>query len=102
MRIKTIYLLTTLLSLTTLGLSNKTYAVNASATMPGANMVSVGASSQAKVKVVGTVLDSKGEAVIGATVMEKGTNYGTSTDGDGKFELMVSPNSTLSISYVGY
>ena len=35
----------------------------------------------------GQVVDPAGRAVIGATVVEKGTNNGTSTGGDGRFTL---------------
>ena len=53
-----------------------------------------------KIKVTGVVEDAEGP-VIGASVMEKGTNNGTVTDLDGNFTLMVSPGATLKISYVG-
>ena len=49
----------------------------------------------------GHVTDSQGP-LIGATVMEKGTNNGTVTDFDGNFSLNVKPGATLVISYVGY
>ncbi len=49
----------------------------------------------------GTVADSQGP-LIGATVLEKGTNNGTITDADGRFSLNVKPGATLVISYVGY
>ncbi len=49
----------------------------------------------------GHVEDSQGP-LIGATVMEKGTNNGTVTDFDGNFSLNVQPGATLVISYVGY
>ena len=43
------------------------------------------------ITVKGTVLDSAGEAVIGASVVEKGNpSNGTITDFDGKFTLAVS------------
>jgi TonB-linked SusC/RagA family outer membrane protein len=51
----------------------------------------------------GTVLDSKGEPVIGATVMVKGSSVGTVTDTEGRFSLNELPdNATLTVSYVGY
>lgn len=53
-------------------------------------------------KVTGKVLDSKGEPVIGATIMEKGTTNGTITDFDGNFTLDVSDNAIIDISYIGY
>ena len=53
-----------------------------------------------KIKVTGVVEDAEGP-VIGASVMEKGTNNGTVTDFDGNFTLKVSPGATLKISYIG-
>ena len=55
----------------------------------------------AQQEVAGTVTDATGEAVIGATVMEKGTSNGTVTDFDGHFRLKVEPGKTLVFSYVG-
>jgi len=55
-------------------------------------------------KVTGKVLSEEdGEAVIGATVMVKGTNIGTVTDADGLFSLSNVPGSAkeLEVSYVG-
>ena len=49
----------------------------------------------------GHVADSQGP-LIGATVMEKGTNNGTVTDFEGNYTLNVKPGATLVISYVGY
>lgn len=57
----------------------------------------------AQTTVTGTVLDELGEAVLGATVRERGTQTGAATDIDGHFSLKVkSANATLSVSYVGY
>lgn len=55
-----------------------------------------------KITVSGTVIDELGEPLIGATVMEKGTTNGTSTDIDGNYTLSVAPDATLMVSYVGY
>ena len=55
-----------------------------------------------KIEVHGTVTDELGDALMGATVMEKGTNNGTAADLDGAFKLSVNPNATLVVSYVGY
>ena len=49
-----------------------------------------------------TIVDSKGEPIIGANVVQKGTTNGTITDVDGKATLNVKPGSTLQISFVGY
>jgi len=59
------------------------------------------ASVQQTKHATGHVADSQGP-LIGATVMEKGTNNGTVTDFDGNFSLNVKPGATLVISYVGY
>ncbi|MBQ2180337.1 MAG: SusC/RagA family TonB-linked outer membrane protein, partial [Prevotella sp.] len=54
------------------------------------------------INVHGVVKDQTGETVIGATVIEKGTNNGTVTDFDGNFSLSVPANATLSISFIGF
>ncbi|HRF41274.1 MAG TPA: carboxypeptidase-like regulatory domain-containing protein, partial [Saprospiraceae bacterium] len=47
--------------------------------------------------------DEKGEALIGASVLVKGTTVGTVTDVDGSFQLTVPVGSTtLIISYTGF
>lgn len=53
-------------------------------------------------KITGKIIDTKGEPVIGATIMEKGTTNGTITDFDGNFTLNVSVNAIIDISYIGY
>ena len=55
-----------------------------------------------KIEVSGTVTDSNGETVIGATVMEKGTANGTVTDIDGNFKFQTNAGATVVVSYVGY
>lgn len=50
----------------------------------------------------GIVKDARGETVIGASVVEKGTTHGTITDLDGNFELQVDLKSTLVVSFVGF
>ena len=55
----------------------------------------------AQQEITGTVTDAMGP-VIGATVMEKGTNNGTVTDFDGNFTLKVEPGKTLVFTYIGY
>lgn len=58
---------------------------------------------QQKDRVVsGIVLDQKGEAVIGANIVEIGTTNGIITDMDGRFSLRVAPDAILSVSYIGY
>lgn len=50
----------------------------------------------------GVVKDATGETVIGASVLEKGTTNGITTNFNGEFTLSVSSNATLVVSYVGY
>jgi TonB-dependent starch-binding outer membrane protein SusC len=56
----------------------------------------------AQSSISGNVMDGE-EPLVGAAVLEKGTNNGTITDIDGKYTLSVtSGRATLVISYVGY
>ena len=54
------------------------------------------------IQLTGTVTDTTGETVIGASVLEKGTTNGVITNIDGNFSLNVSPKAIIVISYVGY
>jgi hypothetical protein len=45
-------------------------------------------------KITGTVVDEKGEPVIGASIVEVGTTNGTVSDVDGNFTLSVSDNAS--------
>ena len=56
-----------------------------------------------QMQVKGTVVDkATGETIIGASVVEAGTQNGVITDFDGKFALSVAPGATISITYIGY
>lgn len=65
-------------------------------------VLSVNTLAQNTRTITGVVTDAKGESIIGANIMVKGTAVGTITDFDGKFSLPVSNSSVLVISYVGY
>ena len=53
--------------------------------------------------VKGTVVDQSGIPVIGMTVLEQGTQNGTTTDIDGNWQLKVSSgNANLEFSALGY
>ena len=56
------------------------------------------------VMVSGHVADGSGLAVIGASVLEKGTTNGTITDIDGNFSISLTggEESVLVVSFVGY
>ena len=56
----------------------------------------------AQTKVSGVVIQAEdGEPVIGATVKVKGTNVGTITDIDGRFQLNVKPGAMLTFNMIG-
>ena len=58
---------------------------------------------QQSITVKGVVKDAKGEPIIGATVIEKGTKNATVTDYDGNYSLNVANrNAVLVVSYIGY
>lgn len=58
---------------------------------------------QNEVTIKGVVKDANGEAIIGASVIEKGNaKNGTVTDLDGNYTLKVKRGATLTISYIGY
>lgn len=84
-----------------------TYAVLSAGCLPIAAYADTDDSSVAEVMqqsrvITGRVVDSEGESIIGANIMEKGTANGTITDFEGRFTLKVSANSLLVVSYIGY
>ena len=69
----------------------------------GALFIIVSTTLQAQsFEATGVVVDNFGDAVIGATVMQKGTSNGTVTDIDGNFKINVNNGDILSVSYIGY
>ncbi|WP_289127694.1 TonB-dependent receptor [uncultured Bacteroides sp.] len=52
--------------------------------------------------ITGTIVDSAGEAIIGANILLKGTTIGVVSDIDGKFSLDIPEPGILEISYLGY
>ena len=61
---------------------------------------SFGALAQASIR--GTVTSPDGEPIIGANVIELGSNNGTATDLDGNYLLKVGANAILEFTYTGY
>jgi len=59
-------------------------------------------SLMAQTKITGTITDNTGYGVIGASVVEKGTQNGAVADFDGKYEITVRPGATLVFSSIGY
>ena len=53
-------------------------------------------------KVTGIITDERGEPIIGANVVVKGTSNGTVTDLNGQYSIEANGKSILLISYIGY
>lgn len=60
------------------------------------------AQQNANYDVRGIVMDTTGEPIIGANVIEKGTTNGTITDLNGNFTITTKPNAVLTVTYIGY
>ena len=58
--------------------------------------------SKATITVKGTVIDSNGEPIAGATIIIPGTTRGTVTDADGHFTIAATAGQTLQASFLGY
>ena len=54
------------------------------------------------ITVTGRVIDTRGDAVIGAAVMVKGTRTGVSTNESGQYLIKVAPDATLEFSSLGF
>lgn len=62
----------------------------------------VSAFADAQQKVTGTVVDSNGQPIIGASVVVKGSSTGVVTDIDGNFSFAAEPGKTIEVTYVGF
>ncbi|EXY67038.1 TonB-dependent receptor [Bacteroides fragilis] len=58
--------------------------------------------AQQKRHITGVVKDIKGETIIGANIMIKGTGTGVSTNLDGKFSIEAAAGDELIVSFIGY
>ncbi len=65
------------------------------------NLVAQNSKSEQK-PITGLVVDAKGEAIIGASVIVKGTSNGTVTDINGSFKMNVPGDGKIVVSYIGY
>lgn len=61
-----------------------------------------GLSENNKTMITGIATDERGEPIIGANIIEKGTTNGVVTDYNGEFSISVMKNAVLQISYIGY
>ncbi len=56
-----------------------------------------------RITIGGVILDAaSNEPLIGASILEVGTDNGETTDVEGKFSLSVSQNASIKVSYIGY
>lgn len=58
--------------------------------------------SQQRRTISGVLQDDKGTPVSGASIVEKGTPNGTSSNADGTFSISVLPNAVLQVSAIGF
>mgnify|MGYP002541567106 FL=1 len=58
--------------------------------------------AQQKRHITGVVKDIKGETIIGANIMIKGTGTGVSTNIDGEFSIEAAASDELIVSFIGY
>lgn len=65
-------------------------------------MLIMPARAQDKITVSGFVTDNTNAPLIGASVLLNGTVDGVVTDVNGRYELLVSPDAELEVSYIGY
>lgn len=59
-------------------------------------------STWAQKVITGEVKDGSGQPLVGATVIEEGTQNGVITDAEGLFSIKVLPGKKLHVSYIGY
>ena len=60
------------------------------------------AHAQDRVTVSGQLTDSSQTPLIGASVIEKGTTNGVTTDADGRYQISVKPDGVIDFSFIGY
>ena len=58
--------------------------------------------AQSQTIISGTITDSRGTALPGSSVTEKGTQNGATADAEGKYQLTVTKKATLVFSFTGY
>ena len=79
-----------------------TSAVPAYAASEVSSVASVNGVQQSVITMKGTVKDAKGEPIIGASIIERGTKNATVTDLDGNFVFKVRSGALVTISYLGF
>lgn len=80
--------------------SDITYSVEGNHIVLGKQTIA--AAPQQSSTIRGKVIDTNGDPVIGANIVEKGTTNGTTTDVEGNFSINAKSGSTLVITFIGY
>lgn len=80
--------------------SGITYSVEGNHIVLGKQNMAAAPQQNSTIK--GKVIDTNGDVVIGANIVEKGTTNGTTTDVDGLFSINARSGSTLVITFIGY
>ena len=82
---------------------NKTLLVKRKPKADANKMAQITTSNVDQSQVTGTVVDEMGDPLPGASIVEKGTSNGTTSDFDGNFSLtLTDENGILVVSYVGF
>jgi TonB-linked SusC/RagA family outer membrane protein len=74
---------------------------NSNTPLPPTSLIKVTKSDIQQLEISGTVKDSEGNLLPGVTIAVEGTNRGTDTDFDGKYNINASAGEVLVFSYVG-
>lgn len=83
--------------------TEKQVAINTIKTKSELNFLKTNQDDVIQIIVKGNVTDSKGNPLPGASVIESGTDNGTTTDFDGNFSLTVDEeNPTLEVTFIGF
>jgi len=83
--------------------TEKQVEINNIQTKTELNVLKIKQDNVIQIIVKGTVTDSKGNPLPGASVIESGTDNGTTTDFDGNFSLTVDEeNPTLEVTFIGF
>lgn len=81
----------------------KQIVLTPNAAIKAVDKVSIGTIDLQDLEISGTVTDANGTALPGASILEKGTGNGTTSDFDGNYTITVSDNNAVLVfSYIGF
>lgn len=82
--------------------AGNTYVRPAKEVSENASLREIQTTNPQKKTITGKVIDNTGLSVVGATIIEVGTNNGVVTDVNGNFSLVVGENATITVSCLGF